>query len=105
MKYKINVATIKDIEEHLKKVGLPGNPEKIRKNATTFEAWDNELIGLLAVYETGYITNLSVLSKYRNQGIATKLLKMAYSQFKHFELETNIPDFYFKHGFKVKMYR
>ena len=105
MKYKINTATEREIQEHLENVSLPGDAKKIRKNATTYEGWENTLVGLLAIYEKGYITNLSVLREYQNRGIASKLLKMASEKFPHFKLETNIPDFYFKQGFKVRMYK
>ena len=106
VKYKINQSTVEQIRDHLRMVGLPGKPTKIRKNATTYESWDNDLlVGLLAVYENGYITNLSVLPAYRGMGIASSLLKMASKDFKSFELETNIPEFWFKRGFKVRMYK
>ena len=55
--------------------------KKIIENAFTFEAWNNEkLIGLVAAYinpnETAFITNVSVLKKYSNAGIAKVLITM-----------------------------
>jgi ribosomal-protein-alanine N-acetyltransferase len=90
---KTNTATEKDIFFHLKKcnhlfvppldtdLDIKEYSKKIKKNAYTFEAWnDNSLIGLVACYlnnpETneGYITNVSVVEKYHGHGIAKKLL-------------------------------
>ena len=108
MKYKTDTATSKEIKRHLKATGMPYGDDyvhKIKDSAYKFEAWDGELVGLLAVYERGYITNLSVAKGHRRRGIATKLLKIASEKFSSFELETNNMDFWLSRGFKVRMYR
>jgi len=91
--YKEQQAKCSDIEEHLSfcddlfiprlssYVNINVYSKKIIENAFTFEAWNNEkLIGLVAAYinpnETAFITNVSVLKKYSNAGIAKVLITM-----------------------------
>jgi ribosomal protein S18 acetylase RimI-like enzyme len=90
---RVNSATATEIAAHLAKTDdafLPRLSErvdindyamKIVENAERFEAWGGgSLIGLVAVYcndaaaRTAYITSVSVLAEYRNQGLASKLL-------------------------------
>jgi ribosomal protein S18 acetylase RimI-like enzyme len=54
---------------------------KIADNAERFEAWANgSLVGLVAAYfneadaRAAYITSVSVIAEYRNQGLAARLL-------------------------------
>lgn len=92
--YLINDATAKDIIEHLNscdsyfipplstRVNLIEYSDKIRKFGITFECWNYEkkLVGLVAVYmndnvnNNGFISNVSVISNYRNKGIAKFLI-------------------------------
>jgi ribosomal protein S18 acetylase RimI-like enzyme len=91
--YKIKTATEAEICTHLiecsasfrppldVKVNIPEYATKIFNNSITFEAWNgNSLIGLVAAYfndikkHSGYITNVSVVAKYKGQGIASSLL-------------------------------
>lgn len=92
--YKINIATLSNIESHLFRcsdmfspplneiVNISNYAKKLRKHALTLEAWhDDELIGLVACYMnnkeslSGYISNVSVCNEYMGMGIATKLLE------------------------------
>ncbi len=90
--YSINKSTQEDLEKHLlncdrdffiplsEKVDIIRYSHKIRNNSITFEAWDGSiLVGLIACYANDpvkndiFITNVSVLSDYRNKGIAKHL--------------------------------
>ncbi|MEG1574577.1 MAG: GNAT family N-acetyltransferase [Bacteroidales bacterium] len=94
--YKINKSSSSDINRHLEKVDPISNisrrvdislySKKIRENAITFEAWDNNiLVGLIACYvnnqDTGaFITYVGVVKEYRQQGIAFTLLSNLISE-------------------------
>jgi ribosomal protein S18 acetylase RimI-like enzyme len=101
------------------RISLSNYTDKIVRTSVTFEAWENQkLIGLIAAYIndpeliTGYITNVSVVTSYNRQGVASRLLEnciiFAQNQgFKELVLEVaenNKPaiNFYIKHGFEVK---
>lgn len=92
IEYKSNTASIKSIHEHLHKCSSLFNPpldtyviieeyaKKLIQKSISFEAWDgNILVGLAAAYfndyinKSGFLTNLSILNEYQNQGIASKL--------------------------------
>lgn len=92
--YRIQAASLHDIETHLNKANKDFIPPldqktnigeyavKILNNAVTIEAWnDSELVGLIAVYcnnhETGnaFITNVSVIKEYSGRGISSELMK------------------------------
>lgn len=112
--YSINSATKNNIQNHLKRCNTLFNPhlstyvnieeyaDKIKSNAYTFEAWDNEqLIGLVACYlnnsdtKQGYITNVSVEKNYQGKGIAKKLVQQTIDKaialkFKTLFLEVNV---------------
>jgi len=58
--------------------------DKLKKNATFFEAYDdNTLVGLVAVYlndyetKVAFITSIVVSAEYQGKGIAGTLLKVA----------------------------
>jgi ribosomal protein S18 acetylase RimI-like enzyme len=93
MEYKVNTANQDDIRKHLDcctfspplntMVNLADYVNKIKQFATTFEAWEHStLVGLVACYlnnkktESGYITNVSVLQDYQNQGVAQNLMNL-----------------------------
>jgi ribosomal protein S18 acetylase RimI-like enzyme len=130
MIYKMQTATLESIYKHLNscdndyipplssRVNLSEYSAKIYKKALSFEAWDeNLLVGMINAYfndsdsRSGFITNVSVLRKYRSQGIASRLLRMCIdyaqqNQFLQIKLETsskNNPALttYMKAGFKV----
>jgi ribosomal protein S18 acetylase RimI-like enzyme len=104
--YKINTATEANIVSHLKncneiflscliqKVDILSYAQKIRVNAFLFEAWENiDLIGLVAAYynyvwQSVYITNVSVAKKYEKRGIASELMKkcVLYGQSHNFKI-------------------
>ena len=111
--YKINTAPKNDILNHLRKCNASFTPplsqkvdidnysQKIFNSADTFEAWnEKKLVGLVAVYcnkfnKRAFITNVSVVEKFKNKGIASTLLKncikyIERKQFKEIELEVNI---------------
>jgi ribosomal protein S18 acetylase RimI-like enzyme len=114
IRYRKNSASCESIIGHLNKCGNDFNPPlytyvnieqyaiKIRDNAVTFEAWDeNELVGLVAVYfnnlitRVGYITSVSVIEERQRAGIATNLMRKAIEfgkkkDFKELRLELNI---------------
>ncbi len=92
--YKRKIASISDIYEHLKKcskhyvptldtrVNIENYAKKLFDYAQTFECWDgDDLVGLLAVYcndkncNFSFISNLSVISSYYKQNIASQLLE------------------------------
>lgn len=133
IEYKINTAKTEEVFRHFKlcsedfvsyldTVDLREYAEKINRYADSFEAWyNNELVGFLAVYlndlenNRGYITNVSILKKYNNMGIASCLVNKAsiYSRnlgFEILELEVNYNNtsairLYHKHNFNIASYR
>lgn len=129
--YKINTATTENIEEHLimcsklftppldTYVNISDYSLKLRKQATTIEAWsDKILVGLVACYLNnentyyGYISNVSVSKKFIGSGLAKKLLEntIKYAnkkKFMHLELEVKFKNIaainlYQKIGFTIK---
>jgi ribosomal protein S18 acetylase RimI-like enzyme len=111
--YKINQAKSDDIFDHLRncsasffpplhqRVNIDDYTRKIFEKADTFEAWNgNELIGLIAAYcdnverKRAFITNVSVVEKFSNRGIASELLSMCIDhiegmRFKEITLKVN----------------
>lgn len=94
VEYRSNKASAAQIAAHLRRCDadfvppLSGRVEinsyasKLVDKSTRFEAWaDGTLIGLVAVYcndlekRIAYITSVSVLKKWRQKGIATRLLR------------------------------
>lgn len=78
-----------------KTVDITEYSKKIVENSVTFEAWINkELIGLIAAYfsdkenHSGFITNVSVVSKYAGKGLASELLKNCI----HYAIEKNFKE-------------
>ena len=131
IKYDINKASESEIFEHLREcsnlfivplsnyVNIGDYAHKIRKNATTIEAWvDNVLVGLIAIYlndvnnKEGYITNVSVSKEFQNKGISKTLLLNAikiakFNKFKKIKLRVhkhNLPalELYKKYDFKIE---
>lgn len=125
IEYKINTASKSQIQSILlacddyfipklsERVDISEYSQKIFDKSSRFEAWDgNNLVGLIAMYENGYITNVSVLSAYNNKGIASSLLAkcIEYSiqkDIKSIELEVNEKNItaislYNKYKFAVK---
>ena len=93
IKYKIQSASEENICQHLfacnhnfippleSVVNIKNYSAKIKDNGITVEAWSgSRLVGMIAVYlndfesRMGYITNVSVMSDYSGQGIASRLL-------------------------------
>lgn len=89
---RIDTATASELISHLVKcsedfvpslssrVDIPGYAQKIAKHALRFEAWEDELVGLIAAYRDvaahkAFITNVSVLGSHRSRGVASSLLK------------------------------
>jgi len=90
--FKVNACTEKDIRSHLSRCNHQFNPplsdrvdigeysKKLRLNALTFEAWNNEsLVGMVAAYidtrdHSCFITNTSVLAEFSGRGVAARLL-------------------------------
>lgn len=76
----LEIADTQFIPPLSEKVELAQYAKKIYALATRFEAWDKDfLIGLIAVYknqETNslFITNVSVLPGYKNEGVAKQLM-------------------------------
>ena len=66
------------------KVNLKNFSKKILNHAITFEAWEGELLlGMVSVYynsytKEGFINHVCILNKYREKGIAGKLLAMCF---------------------------
>lgn len=111
--FTVKLATNKEVFLHLQKcntefypplntrVNLENFSKKIFLYAITFEAWfHGELIGLLGVYfnnhkeKIGFINHISILSSYKKNHIATKLLDMAMKYaidngFKEIQLEVS----------------
>lgn len=92
LELQVNTATEADLANHLMKCSSDFVPclsdrtdiqeysRKIAEHAIRFEAWDFELVGLIAAYldvatHSAFITNVSVLRDHRNRGIASRLLK------------------------------
>ncbi|MEW4925277.1 GNAT family N-acetyltransferase [Algibacter sp. 2305UL17-15] len=126
--YNINIATENDILSHLikcdneffpklsERVNIEDYATKLFKMSTTFEAWDKKvLVGFIGAYfnkesKIAFISNLSVLPKYQNKGIASKLINQAVKyaisdDFDTMKLEVNssnekVISFYRKHNFK-----
>ena len=71
---------------------LPDYASKLHARALRFEAWSGQqLAGLLAAYHdnntrTAYISNVSVLSEYCRQGIASQMLALCLAQVRHLGL-------------------
>ncbi len=120
---QINTATKTDILTHFSscdpdfihdlslKVNLEEYADKIGSKATLYEAWEGQsLIGLIAVYrndEFDFITNVSVSSLYKGQGIASRLLK-EYLKTMHTEVRLEVAksnraahELYKKFGFQL----
>jgi 2-polyprenyl-3-methyl-5-hydroxy-6-metoxy-1,4-benzoquinol methylase len=87
IQYKKNTTTEQQIFEYLKKneveLSLTGlvdifeYSKKIYEKAIKFEAFiDDELIGLVAVYDSGFLTSVGVLKKFKFKGIGSHLLTM-----------------------------
>lgn len=92
--FRIRTATYESIVAHLLECAEDFSPplytyvtieeyaHKILEHAVTFEAWkENDLVGLIAAYfndndtKVGFVTNVSVLKRFRNCGIASKLMR------------------------------
>lgn len=88
---RVNAATVVELLTHLTqcstdfvphlsdRVDLSEYARKIAAHAVRFEAWDGELVGLVAVYRdtsshSAFVTNVSVLRSHRSLGIASCLL-------------------------------
>ncbi len=121
--YKIDTATKADILMHFSscdpdfirdlslKVNLEEYANKIVSKAGLYEAWDEKnLIGLIAVYrndEFDFITDISVSSLHKGQGIASRLLKQ-YLKSMHTEVRLEVAknnmaahELYKKFGFQL----
>jgi ribosomal protein S18 acetylase RimI-like enzyme len=90
--FKVNACTEKDIRAHLSgcdrrfsprlsdRVDIGEYSRKLRLNAVTFEAWNDEsLVGMVAAYidtreRSCFITNTSVLAEFSGRGVAARLL-------------------------------
>ena len=90
--YKINSSTQDEIKSHLEECSNEFTPplsnyvdiekysSKIFEKATRFEVYNKEkLVGLIAIYlnkeeKYGFITNVSLESKFQGLGISKKLL-------------------------------
>ncbi len=90
--FKVNACTEKDIRAHLSRCDRRFSPrlsdrvdigeysKKLRLNAVTFEAWNDEsLVGMVAAYidtreRSCFITNTSVLAEFSGRGVAARLL-------------------------------
>jgi ribosomal protein S18 acetylase RimI-like enzyme len=128
IKYKTKTATTKEIYSHLKecndyfcpqldkRVNVEEYSKKLFENSVTFEAWTNKIIiGLIAAYfndkinNVGYITTVSLISRYTGSGIASELMDICINYakqnyFKAINLEvhkdnTKAINLYHKFGF------
>ena len=127
--FRLNEASEAQIAEHLSlcdayfvpplsgRVDIGSYAHKIASKATRFEAWDRDLVGLLAAYcndrERGvaYITSVSVLEAWQGRGIASRLLERCIEhakeqRFQRVELEVDggnvgAVKLYAKNGFLV----
>jgi|JI9StandDraft_2_1071091.scaffolds.fasta_scaffold11638_2 ribosomal protein S18 acetylase RimI-like enzyme len=111
----LEIADTQFIPPLSEKVELAQYAKKIYDLATRFEAWEGALlIGLIAVYknkETNslFITNVSVLPGYKNEGVAKRLMLDTFmfaksNNFSKISLEVNAYNsiackFYEKFGF------
>ena len=129
-KYKIKTASEEEIFSHLlscdekfvsqlkERTELAKYSKKIFDKAVTFEAWcGNILVGLIAAYfndtecNSGYISNVSVISDYLKKGIAAELMKLSLkyaleNKYKEILLEVNESNhpainLYRKFGFEI----
>ena len=94
--YSTSSATADEILTHLRacsddfvpplaqRVNLHDYASKLSMHSTTFEAWCGDLVvGLVAGYfntATGFISNVSVMKKHHDQGIASNLLKRCHQE-------------------------
>ena len=126
--FRINTATSAELTSHLTKcsddfipslssrIDIPEYARKISKHAVRFEAWDHELVGLVAAYHdvdahSAFITNVSVLMSHRSRGIASHLLNASSDHFastgvRRITLEVDTGNskavsLYLAHGFTV----
>jgi len=93
MRFSVGEASAAQIEEHLRacdssfvpplsqRVDLTDYARKLHDRATRFEAWaGGSLIGLVAAYlndrsaPLAHVTNVSVLPRWAQRGVASKLL-------------------------------
>jgi ribosomal protein S18 acetylase RimI-like enzyme len=102
---RFNEATAIEIADHLalsddtfvprlsERVEISDYARKIAGRAERFEAWANgTLVGLVAAYcndtdaRTAWITSVSVIPAYRNQGLASRLLVecVEFAKLRHF---------------------
>ena len=104
--FKINACTEKDIRSHLSSCNHQFSPplsdrvdigeysKKLRLNAFTFEAWNNEsLVGIVAAYintqdHSCFITNTSVLAEFFRRGVAARLLAACLEHARAADIET-----------------
>lgn len=129
--FTLNHSNINDLKEHLyqcdthfipslsSRVSIEEYSKKILENAILLEFWENgKIIGLIAAYcndpsnTTAYISNISVVPSWQNQGIANQLMKqlIPYLQEKSYsfiKLNTgkdnfNALKFYQKNGFSIE---
>lgn len=128
--YRINTATVNEIEEHLRQADedflppLSGRIEiapyasKLVGNAVRFEAWaSGRLVGLVAVYcndlagETAYVSSVSVLKDHAGRGIASTLMlkcieHVVHARMRRIRLEVSLDNepalrLYERHGFSL----
>ncbi|QDV45126.1 putative acetyltransferase [Stieleria neptunia] len=108
IRYTISQATGADILEHLQacsgqfrpplaeRVDLPTYAEKLFNHSVTFEAWHaSKLIGLVASYvnqqtqpPSAFVSNVSVMTEYRSQGIARRLMCRCHDDVKQRGVQT-----------------
>jgi len=104
--FKINACSEEDIRSHLSSCNRQFSPplsdrvdigeysRKIRLNAFTFEAWNNEsLVGMVAAYidtrdHSCFITNTSVLAEFSGQRVAATLLAACLAHARAADIET-----------------
>ena len=103
--FEVNRAAASDIARHLRRcneafipplsrrVDIDVYAAKLAAHAVRFEAWADELVGLLALYcndparGTAYMTNVSVLPEWHRRGLGSKLVRscIAHAQAEEFE--------------------
>jgi ribosomal protein S18 acetylase RimI-like enzyme len=93
-------------------VNISEYSKKIKKLATTIEAWDKEiLVGLIAVYcndysrKNAFITNVSVLPEYKGMGIATNLINSTIVFVKALKFENILLEVNKKNTNAIKLYK
>ncbi len=103
------------------KVDIQAYAKKMKQFAVCFEAWDGtDLIALVAAYfndtekKTGFITNVSTLTKYSGKGIAKQLIQGCVDYATDLKFETillevnrhslNAVGLYQKYGFIIMDY-